>query len=80
MVHVKRRYHVREVATAEELAGELTRTTWSLCAGFALKGYLFLNDSFTEDSAQEYAVIIEGLQVESITFLCPSFATLLKID
>ena len=68
MIHTKRKYNVHAVASAEDLAGELTRCTWCLCTGFSLEGYLFLNDSFTEDSAQEYAVIKDGRQVESITF------------
>jgi hypothetical protein len=28
---------------------------------------LFLNDSFSEDSAQEYAVVRDGRQIESLT-------------
>lgn len=54
--------------TPEELAEKLTGSTWTLCTGFELEGVLFLNDSFSEDSAQEYAVIKAGHQVESITF------------
>ena len=46
--------------------------TWTLCTGFALEHggerYLFLNDSFSEDGAQEYAVLRCGRQVESVTF------------
>jgi len=68
MIHTKRRYCVRKVSSSADLAEELTRCTWSLCTGFSLRGYLFLNDSFSEDSAQEYAVISNGRQVESITF------------
>ncbi len=68
MIHTKRRYNVAKVEDAEELAEKLTATTWTLCTGFEHGGYLFLNDSFTEDSAQEYAVIKGGRQVESITF------------
>lgn len=68
MIHLQRRYNVRDVSTPEELADELDGTTWCLCTGFRLEGFLFLNDSFSEDSAQEYAVIEFGRQVESITF------------
>ena len=68
MIHNKRTFHVGVVATPEELAEKLTGSTWTLCTGFELDGVLFLNDSFSEDSAQEYAVIKDGHQVESITF------------
>jgi len=68
MIHGKRTFHVGAVATPEELAEKLTGSTWTLCTGFELDGVLFLNDSFSEDSAQEYAVIEDGHQVESITF------------
>jgi hypothetical protein len=68
MVHKNRRFNVKGVGSVEELADQITRCTWTLCTGFEFKGYLFLNDSFTEDSAQEYAVVWDGRQVESITF------------
>ncbi|MCH7549139.1 MAG: hypothetical protein IH969_06345 [Candidatus Krumholzibacteriota bacterium] len=68
MIHTKRRYNVAKVKDVEELAEMLTATTWTLCTGFGVEGYFVLNDSFTEDSAQEYAVIKDGRQVESITF------------
>lgn len=48
---------------------------WTLCTGFELGGYLYLNDAFSEDGAQEYAVVKRPSeadpvfrQVESITF------------
>ena len=78
MIHNKRKYDVREVSSPDELADELIRTTWCLCTGFSLEGYLFLNDSFTEDSAQEYAVVRDGSQVESITVSWCNRATLLR--
>ena len=68
MIHNKRKYNVDRVDSAAELAEKLKQCTWCLCTGFELEGYLFLNDSFTEDSAQEYAVIRDGRQLESITF------------
>ena len=71
----KRRWCVGEVRDAEELARQLTGRTWTLCTGFELGGYLFLNDSTSEDAAQEYAVVKRPaaagdpfVQVESITF------------
>lgn len=70
-----RRWCIDEVEDAEELARLLTARTWALCTGFELGGYLFLNDSTSEDSAQEYAVVKRPaapggpfVQVESITF------------
>ena len=52
----------------------LTESTWCCCAAFELGGYLFLNDSTSEDGIQEYAVLKRDggngkpIQVESITF------------
>ena len=70
MIFGKRTFGVGDVETIEELAERLTETTWALCTGFRFRGLLFLNDSFTESSAQEYAVIRESdmCQLESITF------------
>ena len=68
MVHTKRRYNVAKVDTVADLAEKLKATTWTLYSGFRHEGYLFLNDSFSEDSAQDYAVIKGGRQIESITF------------
>jgi hypothetical protein len=68
MIHPNRRFNVMRVASVEELAEQITRCTWTLCTGFDLNGILWLNDSLREDSAQEYAVIHDGRQVESITF------------
>lgn len=70
MLHQKRTFGVGDVETIEDLAEKLTAVTWTLCTGFRFQGLLFLNDSFTEDSAQEYAVIRESdmCQLESITF------------
>ena len=67
-----RRFRVQSVDTQDELAANLTDgRTYCLCAGFRLATtrLLFLNDSFSEDGAQEYAVYDEltGKQIESIT-------------
>lgn len=71
--HNKRRWCVAQVESAEVLAEKLTEHTWTLCTAFALEGHLFLNDSTSEDGAQEYAVLKTTevgvyIQVESITF------------
>lgn len=70
MIHAKRPFSITDMATAEGLAEKLTKHSWTLCTGFRFGGHLFLNDSFSEDGAVEYAVIREsdGVQVESITF------------
>lgn len=62
---------------AEELAKNLAETTWCCCQGFRVAGhprYVWLNDSTSEDGAQEFAVCRVDLakgdirQIESITF------------
>ena len=75
MMHERRRFSVSPVKSAHDLARKLTAHTWTLCSGFRLSGYLFLNDATCEDGAQEYAVFREPhgsldlyRQVESITF------------
>ena len=70
MFHLNRTFGVTDVETAEELAESLTEMTWTLCTGFRLQGLLFLNDSWSEDHAQEYAVVRESdlCQLESVTF------------
>jgi len=73
MIHHRRRFNVADIDTAATLAQILTRGTQCLCSGFRVAGYLFLNDSFSEDGAQEYAVFRvasdgQHEQIESITF------------
>lgn len=70
MLHRGRVHTVTEVASAEELAAMLVERSWTLCTGFRHAGLLFLNDSTGPDGAQEYAVVRNGRQVESITFSC----------
>ena len=59
--------------TVEEVAHLLTEIFWTLCTGFELGDYLFLNDATSEDGPQEYAVVKKPsapdgpfLQIESI--------------
>ena len=75
MMHSNRIWQVTPVDSAEELANRLTNQSWTLCTGFKLRGFLFLNDATCEDGAQEYAVVEKRhndnrdyRQVESITF------------
>lgn len=73
MLH-RRTWSLSTVETAEELAEKLSEMTWCGCAAFRVCGapYLYLNDSFSADGAQEYAVLKpdgpDYVQVESITF------------
>ncbi|MFH0989874.1 MAG: hypothetical protein V1799_07655 [bacterium] len=67
-------YRVKKYDELDELVADLYRcTSWTLCTGFECNGLLLLNDSFSEDGAQEFGVIIpdedrkNGTQVESIT-------------
>ena len=77
MLHADRIWVLAEVASVEELAVNLAEQTWCLCQAFTVSGsplYVWLNDSISEDAAQEWAVIKLGLatgdinQIESITF------------
>jgi hypothetical protein len=81
VIHASRVYsqtviadQVSEAAIAE-LARKLTAYSWTLCSGFRLGSFVFLNDSFSEDGAQEYAVFEAApnddetnTQIESVTF------------
>lgn len=67
MLHDRRPFRISPVATAAELAQKLTQTTWCTCQGFRLNDWLFLNDSFGA-GAQEYAIVRDGYQYESVTF------------
>ena len=67
---LKARWDCAGLCDDEALAKMLVHQTWCLCTGFRLGGYLYLNDSTSEDGAAEYAIVKEatGIQVESITF------------
>ncbi len=74
MIHKHRIFQVKEVTDIAALSETLTQYTWTLCTAFKLvpapdaEPLLFLNDSFSENGAQEYAVVRGGRQIESITF------------
>ena len=67
MLHDRRTFQVVTVPTADELAERLVEHTWTACTGFRLGELLLLNDSTSEDGAQEYAVLRGSRQVESLT-------------
>jgi hypothetical protein len=56
MMHKHRCSCVGPIEDPAQLAEWLTQRSWTLCTGFAIAGYLFLNDATSEDGAQEYAV------------------------
>lgn len=68
-MHKDRFWSVSSPRDEHELARDLTEGLWTLCTGFRYGGYLYLNDSTSEDAMQEYAVVRERdlVQVESIT-------------
>lgn len=75
MIHSNRTFQIlEEVTSIGELAETLTQHTWTLCSAFKLtvdpsaSPLIFLNDSFSENGAQEYTVVWNGRQIESITF------------
>jgi len=75
MMHPERTFCIAQKESVEDLARDLYTSQWTLCTGFHCEDHLFLNDSFSEDGAQEYAVFRyagdgdNGLwqQVESLT-------------
>lgn len=67
MMHHNRRYSVREVSTVEELTETLTKHDWCGCSAFKIGEFIFANDSTSADGAQEYGVIWDGKQIESLT-------------
>jgi hypothetical protein len=67
MIHTKRAFQVRRIDDLDELARALTEQSWTLCTAFAHADLILANDAFSEDGAQEFAVIRAGHQVESLT-------------
>jgi hypothetical protein len=66
MLHKNRRFCVADVARAGDLVQKFKGpvTTWTRCTGFRYRGWLWLNDSISEDGAQEYAVVREDTMVQ----------------
>ena len=86
MMHSKRVWCVTPKATPEEIVRQLKEHSWTLCTGLDLNGYLFLNDSTSEDAAQEYAFVKKStadgesfVQVESVTVSWCSNEKLLEL-
>lgn len=71
MLHEDRRFGIFNLPDdLSEALAEFSRCgTWTLCTGFRWRTLLLLNDSLSEDGAQEYAIVREatGEQLESLT-------------
>ncbi len=78
MIHKNREFTVVRIETKEELADKLVNYTWCGCNGWLYGDMAFLNDSFSSDGAQEYAVFRNGVQIESITFSWCSVAEAIR--
>jgi len=73
MIHTDRVFGVKTVYDIKTLANQLFHYTWTGCTGYRLDEYLFLNDSFSPDGSQEFAVFRKSdgkfIQIESITIV-----------
>lgn len=79
----KRVWSLAEYSDSEKMAEKLKDYSWTLCTGFKMGDYAFVNDSFSEDGAAEYAVVnLKTMrQIESITFgWCSYYDTLKYIE
>ncbi len=78
MNHPNRVFSITEVPDLKILAIQMFHDSLSICSGYQLDEFLFLNDSFSEDGKQEFAVLKindgELIQIETITFLNWSFS------
>jgi hypothetical protein len=70
MMHSTRAHSIRDVSTADELADLLADHAWTTCTGFRLGGWLWLNDSTSENGAQEFAVVHEGEGMQHDSWTC----------
>jgi len=59
MFHPNRRFRVVVEEDASSLAEKLTKKTWPIFTGFEHGRHLLLNDSYTDEEAQDYAVFIK---------------------
>lgn len=63
----KRGHSVHKLSSIRELAETLYGHSWTVCSGFAAENLIAVNDATGPDGAQEYAIIRNGEQVESLT-------------
>lgn len=67
MIHTHRTFCITAVPDLASLVDKLTTHTWTTCTGFAWQNLLLLNDSLSENGAQEYTVIRETHDIENLT-------------
>jgi hypothetical protein len=71
MLHDERVWGEPVEVTLDEFAEKVTGTTWTNCTAWKVGDFVFVNDAFGGDGAQEYAVLVcedgQWFQVESWT-------------
>ena len=72
MIHKDRVFNIK-TCSADEMIADFQHThSWTLCSGWRVGDTLYLNDAFSEDGAQEYAVVRvnadTAVQFDSVTF------------
>ena len=67
MMYKQRPHKVCPIADLATLVDKLANHTWTTCSAFSWRSLTLLNDSTGPDGAQEYAVIRDGKQIESLT-------------
>jgi hypothetical protein len=67
MLHKHRRHLVVDVEDRDDLVEKLIGHTWTPCTGWRWRSLVLLNDATEPDGEQEYAVLRDGRQVESLT-------------
>lgn len=78
MIHHGRVFGVTEMPDLQILADKLFYNIWPLCTGFQLRQFLFLNDSYFDDSIKEFAVFkatyLGYIKIESLTIWYGNFS------
>mgnify|MGYP001603500485 CR=1 FL=1 len=67
MIHKNRNYRIADVPDLATMAQMLYRNSWCICNGIRASNLTLVNDSFSEDGAQEFVVIRDGQEIESLT-------------
>lgn len=71
MMHPNRTFCITDVTPEkrEDMLSGLVENTWTLCTALRIDGLLWLNDSISENGAQEYAVCVEVSQADGSILL-----------
>jgi hypothetical protein len=67
LIHRTRVFRITPVGDVATLVEKLHQRTWTACTAFQLHDVVFANDSFSPDGAQEYAILRDGRQIDSLT-------------